>query len=41
MRNNSSAAVAAFSPVGVLSSFPSSQAQARCNLMHEFVPKSL
>jgi hypothetical protein len=40
MRDNLSAVAAVLSLVGILSSFPSSQAQARCNLMHDLVPTS-
>jgi hypothetical protein len=38
MRDNLSAVAAVLSLVGILSSFPSAQAQARCNLMHDLVP---
>jgi hypothetical protein len=38
MRENLSTAAAVLSLVGLLISFPSSQAQARCNLMHDLVP---
>jgi hypothetical protein len=38
MRINSFAVMAVLSLLGVLSSFPSSHAQARCNLMHDLVP---
>jgi hypothetical protein len=38
MRENLSAAAAVLSLVGALISFPSSQAQARCNLMHDLMP---
>jgi hypothetical protein len=38
MRDNLSAVAAILGLVGILSSFPSAQAQARCNLMHDLVP---
>jgi hypothetical protein len=38
MLDNLSAIAAVLGLVGLLSSFPSSQAQARCNLMHDLVP---
>ena len=40
MRDNLRAAVSVLSLVGILSSFPLSQAQAQatCNLMHDLVP---
>jgi hypothetical protein len=38
MRDNLSAIAAVLSLVGILSSFPSAQAQARCNLMHDLLP---
>ena len=38
MRDDLLAIGAVLSLVGILSSFPSSQAQARCNLMHDLMP---